>query len=297
VTSRRQRLVYAALVTQLPLPDGGETVYLPRYTGPTDAAAAQAGDNAAVTTNSGTTDQLSGPIYTVAGYCTTSRQSVERAMPGLDEILGADIARDINKKIDSYTLTGSGSNQAKGVFTENPPAVTVTGQTINQFLLKLGDLSQRIEVAVGQNPTVLIMHPRRWAWLTSLVDATTNRPIIVPSSQGPYNSFGTANALSTEYNPSAPDVAPVGQISGLSVYTDSNISTTNGATTSEDWCLVGVPELAVRWYDPQDIRTFVFDAVDSATGSLRIQGWTYSAYLTRFVSAFGVLKGLTAPTF
>ena len=189
IPTYRPRMVYAGLVKQLPLTTYGETVSIPKYTAPTDAASFQAGDNAALTTNAGSTSQLTTVVVTAGGYLDIARQALERATPGLDEVIFSDLARDIARKTEIGCLAGNGSNAPNGVMVDsNVPAVTVTGQTINQFLLKLADLSQRIETAIGECPDFILMHPRRWAWLESLVDATTNRPVIVPTSQGPYNA-------------------------------------------------------------------------------------------------------------
>jgi HK97 family phage major capsid protein len=298
VLSMRPRQVYAGLVQQLPLPAGGETVTIPKYTGPATAANFQAGDNAAIQTAAGTTSQITAPICLAAGFCDVSRQSVERAMPGLDVVIFSDISRDIARQIEVGCLNGSGTNQPLGILNDsNVPYVSVSAQTAAQFLLKLADLMQRVEVAVGEPANFVLMHPRRFAWLASLLDGN-DRPLIVPEGQGPYNSFGTVSpqgqgdGLSIE-----PDLRPMGYVAGLPIYSSASVPTTNGASTSEDWVLVGARELAVRWNDPQGIRSFSFDGVVSANLSIRLQAISYSSYITRYPSAFGVIKGFTPPSF
>jgi HK97 family phage major capsid protein len=297
-TSHRARMVYAGLCSQLQLPPYGQTITIPAYTGPTDAAQPQAGDNQAIQTAAGSTAQLTAPIITYAGYCDVSRQSVERALPGLDKVIFGDIARDIARKIEVACLNGSGSNQPKGVFQESGvPAVTITGQTAAQLLLKLADVLQQIEVAVGEPADFILMHSRRFAWLSSLLDSN-NRPLVVPAGQGPYQSFATfAQQDATDGLSVAPDLRPSGSMLGVNIYTSPSIPTTSGASTNEDWLLAGVSHLSVRLSDPAGIREFTFDAVASSTGSLRLQGWTYGAYITRYPSAYGIVKGATPPTF
>jgi HK97 family phage major capsid protein len=298
VTSHRARQVFAGLVQQLPLPPTGETVTIPAYVGPTDAANPQAGDNQAITSNAGTTSQLSGPITTWSGYTDVSRQWVERGAPGGDEVIFGDISRDIARKIEIACLNGSGTNQPKGILHEGDvPAVTVGGQTAAQLLLKLADLMQRIEVAVGEPADFILMHSRRFSWLSSLLD-DQHRPIIVPSAQGPYNAFGTFAQQQSEDGLSlAPDIKPAGSMLGMNIYTSPSLPTTSGAGTNEDPCVVGVSHLAVRWYDPNGIRHFSFEGVASATGSIRLQGWTYGAFLTRYPTGFGIVNGMTTPSF
>jgi HK97 family phage major capsid protein len=298
VVSMRPRLVYAGLVNNLPLPQGGETVTIPSYAGPATAANFQAGDNAAVQTAAGTTSQLSAPVGLAAGYLDLARQAIERAMPGLDQVVFGDISRDIAHQIEVACVNGSGTNQPKGILNDNSvPSVTVSGQTAAQFLLKLADLSQRIEVAVNEAPNFLVMHPRRWAWWSSLLDSS-NRPLVVSPAQGAYNAFGTiSNKGQQDGLDIAPDVTPVGYIAGLPVFTSSAIPTNSGAGTNEDWCILGVRELAVRWEDPAGIRQFSFEGVVSANASIRVQALTYSSYIHRYPAAFGVIKGLSQPAF
>jgi HK97 family phage major capsid protein len=286
-------MVFANLVTQLPLPTQGETVTIPKYTGPTDAANFQAGDNQAITTNAGTTSQLTAPIALASGYCDVARQAVERAAPGIDVVILGDIARDIGKKIEVACLNGSGSNQPKGVLQESGvPSVTVSAQTAAQFLLKLTDLMQRIEVAVNEPADFVCLHPRRWSWLASLVDSS-NRPLVVPAGAGPYNAFG----VMSQPAPSGDNPSPLGYLAGVPVYGSAALPITNGASTNEDPVLVGVSALACRWADQQGIRNFQFEGVVSANAGIRLMGLTYSSYITRYPTAFGIIAGLTTPSF
>lgn len=298
VTSHRARMVFAGLVQQLDLPPYGETVTIPSYTGPTDAAEPQSGDNSNVQTASGTTTQLTAPITTYAGFCDCSRQWLERGAPGADEVIFSDIARDISRKVEVACLNGSGTNQPLGILQESGvPSVTVSGQTAAQVLLKVADVAQRVEVAVGEPVNFIVMHSRRFAWLASLLDSQ-NRPLIVPVGAGPYNAFGTVSNVQRDDDLSiAPDLRPSGYFQGIPVYTSPSIPTTNGAGTNEDWLIVGASYMAARWADPQGIRSFTFESVVSSTASIRLQALTYGAFKTRYPSAFGTVRGLTTPSF
>jgi HK97 family phage major capsid protein len=298
VTTHRARQVFAGLVQQLVLPASGEVVTIPSYAGPTDSAQPQGGDNQAVQTAAGTTSQLTAPITTYAGYCDVARQWIERGAPGADVVIFGDISRDIARKIEVACLNGSGSNQPLGILQEGSvPAVTVSAQTAVQVLLKVADLAQRIEVAVGEPANFILMHSRRFAWLASLVDSQ-NRPLIVPAGAGPYNAFGTITQQGAEDGLSIePNLAPSGWFQGLPVYTSPSLPTTAGAGTNEDWAVVGVSHLAARWSDPAGIRSFTFEGVASSTASIRLQALTYGAFKTRYPTAFGIVKGMTTPSF
>jgi HK97 family phage major capsid protein len=227
-----------------------------------------------------------------------ARQWLERGAPGADVVIHGDISRDIARKIEVACLNGSGTNQPKGVLQESSvPAVTVTGQTAAQVLLKLADLMQRIEVAVGEPADFVLMHSRRFAWLASLLDSN-QRPLIVPAGQGPYNAFGTVSLQKPDDGLSiSPDLAPAGYMAGLPIYTSPSLPVGNGTGTNEDWLVVGASRLAARWADPAGIRSFTFDAVASSTNSIRLMALTYGAFITRYPAAFGVIKGMTTPSF
>jgi len=177
------------------------------------------------------------------------------------------------------------------------PVVTVSGQTAAQVLLKLADIMQRVEVAVGEPANFILMHSRRFSWLASLLDSQ-NRPLIVPVGQGPYNAFGTMTVQQRDDDLTIePDLRPSGYMAGLPIYTSPSLPTTGGAGTNEDWLIVGCSYLAARWSDDQGMRSFTFEEVASANLSIRLQALTYGAFKTRYPSAFGVIKGLTTPVF
>jgi HK97 family phage major capsid protein len=298
VTSHRARMVFAGLVEQHDLPPYGTTVTIPAYTAPTDSTNPQGGDNAAIQTAAGTTSQLTAPITSYAGYVDVARQAIERALPGLDKVIFGDLSRDIGRKIEIACLNGSGSNQPLGILQEGTvPSVTVSGQTAAQLLLKVADIAQRVETAVGEQANFIVMAPRRYSWLASLLDSQ-NRPLIVPVGAGPNNAFGTLSNVQRDDDLAvAPDLRPSGYFMGLPVYTSPSLPLTLGAGTNEDWLIVGASYMAARWSDPQGIREFAFDSVASSTGSIRLQAWHYGSFKVRYPSAFGIVKGMTVPVF
>jgi hypothetical protein len=297
-TTHRARMVFANLVTQLVLPPGGETVTIPAYSGPVDAANAQAGDNSAIQTASGTTSQLTAPVTLFGGYCDVARQWLERGNPGADTVIFGDISRDIARKTEIACLNGSGTSQPLGILQEGAvPSVTVGGQTAAQFLLKLADLMQRIEVAVGEPANFILMHSRRFSWLASLLDAN-GRPLVSTIGAGPNNAFGTISQQQPEDGLAlTADMVPSGYMAGIPIYTSPSLPTANGASTNEDPCVVGVSHLAVRWADPAGIRSFTWDSVVSSTASIRLQALSYGAFKVRYPAAFGRILGLTTPSF
>jgi HK97 family phage major capsid protein len=300
VTTHRSRMVYAALVNQMQLPAGGETVTVPKYIAPTDSVEPQGGDNQTVYSAAGTTSQLTAPVCSYVGTVDIARQAVERsAYPGFDEVIYTDLARDISRKIELACLQGTGSNtQPLGIFNDSGvPVVSVSAQTAAKFLLAVGDHYQRIETAVGSPPDFLLIHPRRWAWMASLVDSQ-NRPIVNTNQAGPFQSYATFAPQPPEDGGSVePDIRPVGTMMGLNIFTSSAISTAGGTGTNSDYVLMGDSSLAVRFYDGYGVRNFSFEGVASASGSVRLMSWAYGSYLTRYPLGFGIIENLTPPNF
>ncbi|MEV9295977.1 hypothetical protein AB0173_25140, partial [Klebsiella quasipneumoniae] len=77
------------------------------------------------------------------------------------------------------------------------------------FWKKLAGAIVAVQTGRFLAPTGIVMHPRRWGWLTSLVDSA-NRPLVVPNQNGPSNSQGHYNEpLDTNAS------APVGWMQGV----------------------------------------------------------------------------------
>lgn len=138
-------------------------------------------------------------------------------------------------------------------------------------------------------PTAICMHPRRWAWLTSLLDES-NRPLFVPTAGGPWNAAGVLT-----------DVAPegiVGQVLGLPVVVDANITTTAGTespTGDEDEIIVLRAE-DVMLYE-SGVRGRVLPETRATTLSVLIQLYGYLAIAVRYPGSICTITGLSAPTF
>lgn len=304
VQARRQRRVAAQLFQQAPLPPFGNTLEVPSYAGaaPSVAADVMSADNAAVVSNSpGAATVLTTPVTIYAGYLDIPRRLLERSLPGIDTVIFNDIANDINKHVDYYTLYGNGSNlQPTGVFNASPLSVSFTDTlNVTNFYAHLWDAIQQIQTNAFESPDAIIAHPRRIGWLMSQVDAD-GRPLMVPNQSGPYNALGVlAGAGMGQDDPTEVAVRPAGWIGAIPVYADANITTTGGSGTNQDELLVGAFKNAILWEDKQGIREFTFEGVASDHLNLRLQAALYASFLVRFPDAFAVISGssLTPPTF
>ena len=95
----------------------------------------------------------------------------------------------------------------------------------------LANAIQTIHVTRFLPPGVIVMHPRRWGWLLTLLD-TQNRPLFVPDGNSAFNAAGILEDVDSQQ--------VVGRTHGLPIVTDPNIATNLGAGTNEDQIFVGV---------------------------------------------------------
>jgi len=273
------------------MPETGMTFTVPKVSTGT-ATAAQTADNAAVQETDAATTSVTFGVKTVAGQQDLSRQAFERTEPGLDEVLFADLAADYSQKVDTYLINGSnGSGQPKGLLADsNINAVTYTAATPTAAGLypKVADAIQRIWTNRFAAPDAIFMHPRRWGFFLASLDSQ-NRPLITP--------YAPANALA-RFDSVAPE-AIVGNMLGLTVFTDANIPSTNGAGTNED--VIIVTRLADNlFYETGSPRVRVMEEVLSGNLTVRLQVYGYIAYTSeRYSKAHSKITGtgLAAPSF
>jgi HK97 family phage major capsid protein len=169
----------ANLCTPMPLPADGVTINVSRIT-TGSAAAVQATENTAVSSQDIDDTLLAVGVNTIAGQQIVSRQAVERGVL-VEQILWSDLTADYNAKLDIQCVNGSGaSGQHLGVL--NVPAITSivftqASPTVPLLWPKLADAARQV---VGQRftgPTAWVMNPLMWGWIGAAL-GTDNRPLI-----------------------------------------------------------------------------------------------------------------------
>ncbi len=224
---------FANSVTQLPIPDSGMSLIVPK--GTTGAAvASQATENTAVQNTDEVWTNVTLPVATIAGQAQVSRQSLERGAPGIDALIYADLAGAYAAELDRQVVTGSGSSgQMLGVLNTAGVAQAsafTAAATIAAFYTKVAGMISTISTARGLPPDTIAMHPRRYAWLLAQVDSQ-NRPLVTPApEQGPMNTMGVTGATPA-YGTGA------GTFLGLNIVVDINMPTSIG-TGPEDQVIV-----------------------------------------------------------
>lgn len=276
-------------------PPPGQSINIPRLV--TGTAVAAQSDLGAVQMTDATTASFTVPIKTLAGQQKLAQQLIDRSQPGIDQIIFQDLVQDYNLRVDLQVLSGSGSGaNAKGVlsdtnritetYTQASPAVGGAGG----FYAKVADAVQQIITQRGLPPDTIVMHPRRWGWITAASD-TTNRPLLEIGGGGDLQAPGTAGGIN--------QLGDAGfTIQGLRVIVDANLPTTLGASTTEDTALVYRAADLYLWEGQPIMRAFP----QTFAGNLEVllQVYSYFAFTSeRYSKAVAQITGtgMIAPTF
>lgn len=292
----------ANVCRRLPLPAQGMTLNIPR--GTTGASVtSQATENSAASSTDEVWTNLSVPVVTVAGQQDVSRQSLERGFPGLDELIYLDLAGAYHAQIDAQVLNGSGSSgQMLGIInTGSIGAATAFGAapSATNFQLKVAGQIASVNAAGAQvQPNYIIISPRRWGWLNSLVDSS-NRPLVVPSNQGPFNvaalleAIGSSSAAGEGSQVSTSVARVVGTLQGMPVIVDPNMPTAVG-TNNEDIVVVGDFNQAILWEEGDGMpRLLRFEQTTGGSLTTKLVTYGYAAFTAgRYPTAFGKVGGL-----
>jgi HK97 family phage major capsid protein len=281
---------FANAVRRLALPPNTDSINIPKLLA--GSATAPQADGGVVSNIDPTTTSVSVPVKTVAGQVDVSRQLFDRSLPGIDQVLFADLAADYATKLDVQLLNGTGSGaNAKGVLQDaHIIAVTYTDPNPGATALypKIADAIQQIHTNRFMSPTGIVMHPRRWGWFLSSLDAQ-GRPLVLPGAD-------SVNALALVERVGAENV--VGTLQGLPVIVDSSIPTNLG-TGNEDAVVISRLDDLVLW-EEEAPRTRVFEQVLSGTLQIRCQVFGYFAFTSeRYSKASAKVTGtgLVTPTF
>lgn len=272
-----------------PLPPNTDSINIPTMDSGV-AVADQTEANAAQDT-AATFGTVTGAVQTIAGIQNVSQQLVDRSVPGVDQVIFADLTRAYASKLETAFISSSTTN-AKGL-TElsgtNGVTYTATTPTAAGLYPKIADAIQQVATGIYEPATHIFMHPRRWAFLLSQSDSQ-NRPLVTPYA--PMNAAGQQDGVVSE--------GAVGSLQGLPVHVSANIPTNGGAGTNQDEIyVVSAPNLYI--YEDQS-GPYLDTFRDVLSGSLQVRFRLFSYYsliLGRRPKAISVISGtgLVAPSF
>jgi len=283
----RSGRAFANLVQQQPLPAGTDSINIPKVTRGT-LVGIQTADNAAVAEQDLQDSSIRADVRTAAGSQDVAIQLLDQSPINFDEVVFQDLIADYGTKVDLQVLAGSNAaGQVKGVHnTPGIQAIAITALTLQSFYAAIADGIQRVHSSRYLPPTHIVMHPRRWGWLTGQLDGDL-RPLVLPAGRS-LNNVATLDAVASQQ--------VVGELQGLPVVTDPNIGTSYGTGTNED--LVYVVRANDLLLFESGIRTRVLNEVGGKNLTVTLQVYGYLAFTAeRYAQSVVEISGLTAPTF
>jgi len=288
----REGRPFANTVRQRELPPTGMTWTIPKGNTAT-IVGSQTTQNTAVSTQTYTVADLSGPIVTVAGSIAVSRQSLDRGT-NVDMIVMEDLAGAYGAELDRQLIHGPGTNGTHyGVLaTTSVSTLTVSSAGATTQLRQVAQAIGQVYTGRKRAASVIVVHPRRWAYWLQATD-TTNRPLITAEGNGPFNTFGRGQF--------SEDLV-AGYLHGLPVILDANISTTLSydvtQSSTTDIVIVTRATDLILMEDNQMPTQVRYEETLASNLSVNIVAWGYSGFTAgRYPTASIVLagSGLTTP--
>lgn len=271
---------------RIPLGPSGLTVNISRITTGTSVAA-QSAENAALSNTDPDDTLLTVNVNSYGGFTDISRQSIDRGT-GVDEIVVQDLALAYATSVNGDCINGSGSSGTHlGILNTSgigdidiDDASPTAGETFQQIVKAIGT----VNAAHFLPPDIILMAPRRWAYISGGLD-TTNRPLTNVIGNSPSNPVAVGSAAG--YG------SVVGNIAGVDVVTDAGIPVNLGAGTNEDRIIVTRRDNLIYWSDGNDAPAVVrYDSVGANTLTIRMVGFGYSAWTAgRNPNAVAVIQG------
>lgn len=275
------------------LPAFGNKIEISRIT-TGSAAAEQASENSAVQETNMDDTLLTVNVDTIAGQQDVSRQALERGgQPGfsMENIIFQDLVAAYYTKLDELMINGSGSSGQplgiRNVSGINTVTYTDASPTVAEAYPKLADAVQKVNANRFAPAQAIIMHPRRWGFFTAGVDSS-NRPLVLPAGNNPDNAMGVGDAAAYGN--------VVGNLLGLPVITDANITTSAG--TNEDQIYVVKADDHILFED--NLFQLKFEETNAGSLTTKMVVYGYVAFASGRYPA-GITKiqgtGLVTPSF
>lgn len=254
-------------VTSVPLPAAGMNITIPRGSTGTSVAA-QATENTGVSNTTLTESDLVVPVRTFAGQQLTSRQSVDRGA-GIAQILLQDLFADYATKVNVSAISGDGTAGGHwGILnTTSVQTAAWTGTTGASLVSALHNAIGKVNASRYAAADLIVMHPRRWAWLCAQSDSSL-RPLVQVDGPG-FNAVG--NGVAAGYG-------VVGSVAGVSVVTDAGVPTNLGASTDEDRIIVTRRSDVLLMEDAGAPVGLTFEEVKGDQLSVTMVAYGYSAF-------------------
>jgi len=277
--------VTADLARKHELPAQGLTLSISKVT--TGSATALQTEGAAVQETNMDDTKLDLTVKTFAGMQNVSRQALERGT-NIDSLVMADLVSSYNTVLNTAVVAELLASAGQTVtYTDASP-------TVAELYPKLVDAVQKVQTTFFAGPNVMIMHPRRLAFILAAVDGQS-RPLAVPtpsSSGQPAYAYGSG---AVQYGNSGYSIL------GLPVYTDATVSVVQGSGTDQDTIYIGNTQELHLWEqgsgEPMMLR---FEQPKGSELDVQMIVYGYSAFTAnRYPNAWAQINGtgLITPSF
>ena len=277
------------------LPAYGNKIEISRKT-TGSAAAEQASENSAVQETNMDDTLLTVNVDTIAGQQDVSRQALERGgQPGfsMENIIFQDLVAAYFGKLDELMINGSGSSGQplgiRNVSGLNTVTYTDGTPTVGEAFPKLADAVQKVNANRFAPAQAIIMHPRRWGFFTAGVDGNS-RPLVLPAGNNPDNAMGVGDAAAYGN--------VVGNLLGLPVITDANITTTDGGGNDQDQIYVVKADDHILFED--NLFQLKFEETNAGSLTTKMVVYGYVAFASgRYPTGITKIQGtgLITPSF
>ena len=277
------------------LPAYGNKIEISRIT-TGSAAAEQASENSAVQETNMDDTLLTVNVDTIAGQQDVSRQALERGgQPGfsMENIIFQDLVAAYFGKLDELMINGSGSSGQplgiRNVSGLNTVTYTDVTPTVGEAFPKLADAVQKVNANRFAPAQAIIMHPRRWGFFTAGVDGNS-RPLVLPAGNNPDNAMGVGDAAAYGN--------VVGNLLGLPVITDANITTTDGGGNDQDQIYVVKADDHILFED--NLFQLKFEETNAGSLTTKMVVYGYVAFASgRYPTGITKIQGtgLITPSF
>jgi Phage capsid family len=278
---------YANLATSHPLPESGMSVNISRITTPSSTAL-QASELNAVSWTDMDDTLLTLSVLTNAGQQLVSRQALDRST-GVEDTILNDLFRSYAVTLDNTMLnqTTTGATNVAGTVTYTD--ASPTQENLYPYLFQAQSTLETTLRGVAV-PNAVVMHPRRWNWLSSKL--TTSWPLI---NNGQGSGYQSGQVTSLNYAGGQRGVLP----NGLAVYTDANIATNKGGGTNQDEIYLISTDEVHLWESPDAPVMIRAEQPQVQNLGVVLVIYGYFAYTTSRYSSNPVKisgTGLVAPT-
>lgn len=282
---------FANLCQRQQLPGGTDSINIPKLLTGTETGI-QTADLATVVEQDLTDTFINAPVRTIAGQQGVAIQLLDQSPIAFDDVVFRDLIADYATKTDLQVLNGNGTGgQVLGVnHTPGISTVAVASQDVQGIYSALANAIQTIHTTRFMPPDVIVCHPRRWGFLLSLLDPQ-DRPLFLPYASNPMNAAGILSAVDSQQI--------VGQVLGLPVVTDPNITVTAGSESgggTEDVMYVMRSSDLLLW--ESGLKARVLPELRAQTLSVVLQVFGYLAFsAARYPQSVCTITNLPTPTF